>query len=138
KGLVAEKSKDNHTSGYYKMQTDETTCLTGRIRGGGKRGRGGATGASKDTMIKVLKETIGTSMIRINAMPGASPVVTELMKRFNQISQGVVLNPTQIFSEVLTILNVPDMLNMVEAITGSNNLKARFNAIVNVVFKDIH
>ena len=91
--------------------------------------------ARKDNRIKMLKESIGTSMIRINAMPGVLPVVAELMTKFNQISQGVVSNPTQIFSELLNMLSAPDMLKIVEATTSSNNLKARFNGIMNVVFK---
>ena len=108
------------------------------LRGGGKRGRvgaGGSAGGSKDNRIKMLKEPIATSMIRINAIPGVSPVVTEMMIRFNQLSQGMVSNPTHIFSEILKIPSGLDLLKMVEATTSSNNLKARFNAIMNLVFK---
>ena len=131
-----KKVKDNHTVGYHNIQKEDTLHFMGRLRGGGKRGCcGGTTDANKDTRVKMLKDKIGTSVIRADTIPGVSPVVTELMVRFKQISQGVVLNPTHIFSEVLAILNVHDMLNMVVGMTSSNNLKARYHAIVDVVFK---
>ena len=60
------------------------------LRGGGKRKIGGTAGVTKEQRLRMLKESIGTSIIRINAIPGVSPVVTECVTRFNQISQGVL------------------------------------------------
>ena len=74
-------------------------------------------------------------MIRINAMPGVSPVVTECTTRFNQLRQGVCSNPTHIFSEILNVIPGADFINLVDAITNSSNIKTRVKNITHILFK---
>ena len=74
-------------------------------------------------------------MIRINAMPGVSPVVTECMTRFNQLSLGVFSNLTHMFLEILNVIPGSDFINLVDATSSSNNVKTKVKNIANVLFK---
>ena len=132
---TGNKVKDYHTVGFYNIQKEHTLHLMGRLRGGGKRKLGGTAGATQEQRVRVLKESIGTSMVRINAMPGVSPVVTERMERFNQLSQVVYSNPTHVFSEILNATPGADFIQLIDATTNSNKIKTRIKHITNVLLK---
>ena len=82
----------------------------------------------------MLKDTMGTSMIRVNAAPGMSPVVTELMARFGEIGQRIQNTPKTVVSDFVNTLSVEDTSKFIEATSTTNNTKTRCGTISNMLF----
>ena len=113
-----------------------TLYMSMRGKGGmGKRARGsGGLVVNKDTRIKALKESIGSSAIRLQAVGVVQPV-RDLLGVFDHLNVQMNQAPDRVATDVLKHLSVNELTNVMTAVSTSHNPTVRLAKLAELWFK---
>jgi ubiquitin len=128
--------EDDRTVSYYGIQKESVLHLMLDVSGGGKRGRAGPAGQTKDQRIRSLKEELGSTMLRLNAMPGMSPIIEVAKRHALQVCRLMDADPSSIMNRMIGHLSDNDIGKMLEVPGASNKLETRVAGATDIIFKD--
>ena len=96
--------------------------MTGRLRGGGKRGRSGVDGTKNDKMQRIsdVKEEYQTLAVLIDPLIQNNVQLQSIVKNTNTLLASVSDNPDGGLKYILRRLTVPDLQAISEGLTGTN------------------
>jgi hypothetical protein len=106
--------------------------------GGGKRARA-ADGAqfSKDTRLRQIKEEAGTTIMRLNAAPGISPAITDIVRICTNVGRELQERPDACVTFLLTQVD-DDKMKKLLTVTASNGTETRQKEMAYVIFATQH
>ena len=116
----------------------------GGLRGGGKRPNNNPSASSnpaggaknRDEALTMIEEMVGTSMLRFQAHPNASPAVNAVVQRMTQIMN--IARQKQIdMNQLLFQISNESIKKLQTVTTTSTKVEARCLAISNVLFGEL-
>ena len=75
---------------------------------------------------QVARESLGSSTLRITAIPDVSPALNEAMRKFNQIAVRSQPTPQTIVQNMMQHMTVASLGELLESTATSNNMRVRF------------
>jgi len=126
---------DDKTLSYYNIQKESMLLLLLRGRGGmGKRGRGtAATNIDKEEKIRALRDGIGTTVLRLQAVP--SPEIAQPVAGIMRLSQEVNQNPSGAVSRLIDGLSLHTLSKLVETNSSNSNVDYKVTSLANACFQ---
>ena len=101
--------------------------------GGGKRGRTSVSMSSKDDITKSLEDEIGTSILRIQAQPNASPAISQAITALVHLV-ALAKNEKSSGTEILNNLNMKELKQLLSVSSSSSKADAKCKGMAEVVF----
>lgn len=101
--------------------------------GGGKRGRTSVSMSSKDDITKSLEDEIGTSILRIQAQPNASPAISQAITALVHLV-ALAKNEKSSGTEILNNLNMKELKQLLSVSSSASKADAKCKGMAEVVF----
>mmetsp|Transcript_145049 Transcript_145049/g.205281 ORF Transcript_145049/g.205281 Transcript_145049/m.205281 type:complete len:693 (-) Transcript_145049:25-2103(-) len=104
-----------------------------RGSGGGKRGRTSVSMSPKDDITKSLEDEIGTSILRIQAQPNASPAISQAITALVHLV-ALAKNEKSSGTEILNNLNMKELKQLLSVSSSASKADAKCKGMAEVVF----
>ena len=101
--------------------------------GGGKRGRTSVSMSPKDDITKSLEDEIGTSILRIQAQPNASPAISQAITALVHLV-ALAKNEKSSGTEILNNLNMKELKQLLSVSSSASKADAKCKGMAEVVF----
>ena len=129
--LPDKKVKNNHTVGFYGIQKEHELHLMGRLRGGGKRGRGGGSNKmSRDEKIEEKRNELTLTLLQLDQYK-SNPIVATTLSSISLFTTG--MTPTIIKDAIDNVLAM-EQLKTLHAGLSAHQEDTRLKALAKQIF----
>jgi len=132
-----KKVKHNHTVGFYSIQKEHELDLMGRLRGGGKRGRGGAGAnkVSREDKIEEKSSELNLILLQLDQYKNV-PVVADTLSSITLFNSG--MSTTIIKDAINSVLSMDQLRSIHSGFTTHREDTRMFQLTKHIFMRDVN